>query len=90
MEYRRVKEIRSRTDPQISVPELLYLRWGIRTFRPRTIVEIGSFNGASTSLMADQVQQLGVGKIYAVDFFAQSTKSKGKSEASRMVTPTPH
>ena len=71
-EYRRVKDIRSRTGPQISVPELLYLRWGVRTFRPRTVVEIGSFNGASTSLMADQLRQLGTGRIYAIDLFSKS------------------
>lgn len=76
-EYRRVKDIRNRTGPQISVPELLYLRWGVRTFRPRTVVEIGSFNGASTSLMADQLRQLDTGKIYAIDLFSQSTEGKG-------------
>ena len=76
-EYRRVKEIRSRTGPQISVPELLYLRWGVRTFSPRTGVEIGSFYGASTSLMADQLRQLDTGKIYAIDLFSQSTEGKG-------------
>ena len=76
-EYRRVKDIRSRTGPQISVPELLYLRWGVRTFRPRTVVEIGSFNGASTSLMVDQLQQLGAGRIYAMDLFSKSPPTSG-------------
>ena len=76
-EYQRVQRLRSRAGPQITIPELLYLRWGIRKFRPRVIVEIGSFNGASTSLMTDQLQQLGVGKLYAIDFFAQSTEGKG-------------
>lgn len=76
-EYQRVKEIRSRTGPQISVTELLYLRWGVRTFRPRTVVELGSFNGASTSLMADQLKQLGTGKMYAIDLFSQNTEGRG-------------
>ena len=76
LEYQRVRDIRNRTSPQVSIPELLYLRWGLRTFKPRTIVEIGSFNGASTSLMADQLQQLGAGKIYAIDLFSQSSEDR--------------
>lgn len=72
LEYRRVKAIRSRTGPQISIPELLYLRWAVRTIMPQTIVEVGSFNGASTSLMVDQLQRIGRGHLHAIDLFSKS------------------
>lgn len=77
LEYRRVKTIRSRTGPQISIPELLYLRWAVREFRPEVLVEIGSFNGASTSLMTDQLQRLGRGRMYAIDPFSKSPSTSG-------------
>lgn len=77
LEYRRVKTIRSRTGPQISLPELLCLRWAVRKFKPQILVEIGSFNGASTSLMADQLQRLGRGRIYAIDLFSKSPSTSG-------------
>lgn len=80
-EYRRVKRIRSQTGPQISIPELLYLRWGIRTFKPQVVVEIGSFNGASTSLIADQLRQLGSGRIHAIDLFSKSAPMSGFGSA---------
>jgi len=70
-EYRRAQEIRDRTHAQIAVTEMLFLRWGIRCCRPTTLVEIGSFCGASTALMADTVQALGGGRIYAIDRFSQ-------------------
>lgn len=76
-EYHHVKVLRTRTNPQISLDELLFLRWGIRYFRPQTLVEIGSFCGASTSIMADAVKTLGRGRLYAVDLFTQSGGGKG-------------
>ena len=78
-EYHRAKDLRAQTNPQISIPEVLYLRWGIRTYRPQVLVEIGSFCGASTVLMADQLRELGEGRIYAIDFFSQSSSSSGYS-----------
>ncbi|MDP3723840.1 MAG: class I SAM-dependent methyltransferase [Candidatus Omnitrophota bacterium] len=76
-EFKRVKVVRDKTNPQISIPELLFLRWGIRTLRPQTVVEIGSFCGASTSIMADQLQRLGKGRLYAIDLFSLSSPGKG-------------
>lgn len=77
-EYQRVKALRSPTG-QISIPELLFLRWAIRRFKPQIIVEIGSLCGASTALMADQIRQLGAGRIHAIDLFSLSQdRSRGK------------
>lgn len=71
-EYRHVREVRAQTNPQITLPELLFLRWGIKKARPETVVEIGSFCGASTTLIADQLRRMGKGKVYAIDLFSKS------------------
>ncbi len=77
VEYQRVKQVREQTDAQVTIPEMLFLRWGLRQRRPETVVEIGSFAGASTSLIADVLQELGGGHIYAIDLFSKAPIASG-------------
>ena len=79
-EYRRVRTIREKTDAQVTVPEMLFLRWGLRQCRPEAVVEIGSFAGASTSLMADMLRRLGRGHIYAIDLFSKPPSTSGHAK----------
>lgn len=71
-EYQRVKALRASANPQMRISELLFLRWAIRRLTPQTAVEIGACCGASTVIMADLFQQLGSGRIYAIDLFSLS------------------
>jgi len=69
-EYRRVKGLREQTDALISVQELLFLRWVVRVSRAQTVVEIGSYSGASTSAIAEVLKWRRRGRVYAIDLFA--------------------
>ena len=72
-EHTATKHIRAKTHAQITIPELLFLRWNIRRHRPGTVVEIGSYCGATTSILAETLRQLGHGRVYALDLFSRSS-----------------
>ena len=76
-EYCRVTQLHAEVNPQITLPELFFLRWGVRRVHPQAVVETGSFCGASTTLMADVLQQLGCGRLYAIDLFSLASEHHG-------------
>jgi len=59
------------------MPELLFLRWGIRHVQPQCVLEIGSYCGASTAIIADTLQSLGRGRVVALDLFASRAEGEG-------------